>query len=61
MTGRVEVIKHVPTAEKPRLEADYRALGATSVAWTDEGGGLWTVTATFPATAAQGGAAGTTG
>ncbi len=57
MPQKTEIIKHVPTKEKARIEADYLALGAT-VVWTDEGGGLWTVTATFPATATPGIASG---
>ena len=50
MPQKTEIIKHMPTSEKARIEADYLALRAT-VVWTNEGGGLWTVTATFPATA----------
>jgi hypothetical protein len=47
MPGRTEVIRDVPTDQKARLEDDFRAAGAT-VAWTDQGGGKWTLTATFP-------------
>lgn len=47
MPARTEVIRNVPTSQKPRLQKQYEDLGAT-VAWTEEPGGTWTLTATFP-------------
>ena len=47
---KTEIIRDVPTREKARLQRQYEELGAT-VVWTDQGGGKWTLTASFPPTA----------
>jgi hypothetical protein len=47
MPERIETLRNIPTAEKARLEKDYKLVGAT-VTWKDQGNDLWTLTATFP-------------
>jgi hypothetical protein len=48
--SKTEIIRDVPTQEKARLQKQYEELGAI-VVWSDQGGGKWTLTATFPSTA----------
>ena len=43
-----DVIKHVPDAKVGQVVQDFKDDGAPAVEKTDEGNGLWTVTATFP-------------
>jgi len=47
MPNRTEIIHHIPTDQKQRLDKDYRAIGAISVYWTYEGDDMWTLTAIF--------------
>lgn len=58
MEGRTEVLRDVPTAEKKDTDDDFWASGATSVTWTKQSNGLWTVAASFPPSGGSGGAGG---